>query len=1100
MKLVCAGVLFLSVAWLSSADGASPDWAFTPSKAGRALHEGGWMVEHQLGQVNASPEFSFPLQLIYRNNREQQGLFGSQWWCPQLESTVLPRGRGVVVWTMPSGGVVGLFEDPKRAGEYRSPDGEWRARVSPSLAIISNADGWQYSYSRGRLDSVTSPTGRVLELAWTGGAFQAMQLRDSVSGATLPLLRTAYGENKRLAVLENSGQTHKFGYIEDAGGDYLSNWTPPIGRPASFVYDAESKVLKRASHKRGKDPADVVDFKVEFVRPYENNKPKNEANPRRNPANWWLVGDNQFDYAYARAPKDKEQWLSEQITLTGRNGVKQEIGFAANRGILTAKPDGAPERKTYYYRAPGQRHDGKLRRVEEDEKLLVEFRYDRRTGLMTEQHDANGLITFFDYDPNWRPAKREVWEPKPIRVRRGTRRATEVVGEFTYDDHGRLVAAKDIAGQTTRYAYNARGEVTAVTDPEGATTAFTFDNFGRRTSITRNGVKESVEYDDHGRIKATVAADGTRTELVLDKQGQVEAVSQNGKTTVSFSRDESGQVVGEKDALGRERKAERDARGNLLAEHAPNGSVTRYEYDESNCRIAQIDGKGNKITFAHDPMGRLIKQVNPLGETLTWTYDKSGRLIERTNGEQTIHHTYDESGRLTRLDYGKGQVIDYEHDKEGRVIRASSPEATFEYAHDKLGRVAATVMRQGDEEQMVRYDRNARGQRTALILSRLIDPVPSKGDIVGKEARYEVLQQAHYTYDNAGRLASITTDGFPAISYRYDGAGRVVQKLYGGDNPENASVIANIGYDARSRLARIEFSGKDVNPPLLLSYEWDAASQLTRRSWNNEAQRYEYDPGGQLLKVLNDKTGQTLEAYRYDSAGNMVEKTIDGQRTAMTYNAANQLVKAIHLPEDADTEGKSPEELEKTGREVLTYSYDKAGRMLGPKGQPTSTYGWLDKVTELTQPDGSKTTLTYWPDGQLAGRKTSGSPIHADSIQQVSFQSAPSADDSFLWDGLALLKRNDTVYIIESHPSGGVPVASHPVGRPDRITWHLNDLLGTTLATVDRGTTRFAKLTAFGQPLKLAASGSAASAAQPDATTQPTVPSPPSIPRTTIGQ
>ena len=363
-----------------------------------------------------------------------------------------------------------------------------------------------------------------------------------------------------------------------------------------------------------------------------------------------------------------------------------------------------------------------------------------------------------------------------------------------------------------------------------------------------------------------------------------------------------------------------------------------------------------------------------------------------------------------------------------------------------------------------------------------------------------MLQQAHYTYDPAGRLASITTDGFPAISYLYDGAGRVVQKLYGGDTPANASVVASISYDDRSRLARIEFSGKDLNSPLLLTYEWDAASHLTRRSWNGGKQRYEYDAGGQLLKVIDDTGGRTLEAYRYDLAGNMLEKSIDGQRTAMTYNAANQLVKAIHLPEDADTEGKSPEELEKMGREVLTYSYDKAGRMLGAGGQPTSTYGWLDKVTEITQPDGSKTILSYWPDGQLASRKSAGSGLgsgSASSIQQVSYHPEKSAGESFLWDGLALLKRNNTVYVIEPHPSGGVPVASHPVGRPDRITWHLNDLLGTTLATVEGGNVRLAHLTAFGQPLKLGAD-TPTTPSQPAARAQPTLPSPQQVQKTTI--
>ena len=90
-------------------------------------------MEYSLGQISATPEFTFPLQLIYRNNREQTGMFGSQWWCPQLESTVLPRGRGVIVWTMPSGGMMGFKADERRANEFKSFDGNWRARMGGKL-------------------------------------------------------------------------------------------------------------------------------------------------------------------------------------------------------------------------------------------------------------------------------------------------------------------------------------------------------------------------------------------------------------------------------------------------------------------------------------------------------------------------------------------------------------------------------------------------------------------------------------------------------------------------------------------------------------------------------------------------------------------------------------------------------------------------------------------------------------------------------------------------------------------------------------------------------------------------------------------------------
>ena len=88
-------------------------------------------------------------------------------------------------------------------------------------------------------------------------------------------------------------------------------------------------------------------------------------------------------------------------------------------------------------------------------------------------------------------------------------------------------------------------------------------------------------------------------------------------------------------------------------------------------------------------------------------------------------------------------------------------------------------------------------------------------------------------------------------------------------------------------------------------------------------------------------------------------------------------------------------------------------------------------------------------------------------------------------DGLALLKRNDTLYLIEPYPSGGVPIASHPVGKPAEITYHLNDLLGTTLATVGPQGVHFSALTSFGQPLKAAAVDSPATPSGPVTPTNP---------------
>jgi len=215
--------------------------------------------------------------------------------------------------------------------------------------------------------------------------------------------------------------------------------------------------------------------------------------------------------------------------------------------------------------------------------------------------------------------------------------------------------------------------------------------------------------------------------------------------------------------------------------------------------------------------------------------------------------------------------------------------------------------------------------------------------------------------------------------------------------------------------------------------------------------------------------GQPIVSYRYDTAGRPTLKTFgNGMSAAISYDTANQLSTSAVASASLPMRDITPS----------AFTYDRAGRLLTSPNGPTRTYGWLDKVTKLSTPTGESLRLPYWPDGQLAGKrlltKEDTANTERKDIQRIpnphsTINHQPStASESFLWDGLALLRRNDTIYIIEPHPSGGVPIASHPVNKPDELTYYLNDLPGTTLATVDGPATHFASLTAFGQPLKLA--------------------------------
>ena len=1095
-SLVKSALLVFVLAVVSTAHAAPPSWNFQPRKVGQAIVEGGWSLEYPLGEINASPEFSFSLQLVYLNNREARGLFGGQWFCPQLESSLIPKGAGFLLWTMPSGGQVGFKPQPKRNNEFASFDGQWRASRKGASCEISNDEGWKFSYSKGRLDWVQSPTGRVLEFLWSASLGFSVQISDPVSGARQVLLGLGLGDNKCANVLQVNGQNHQFGYIKDGTDDRLSGWVPPAGNPVRFLYLADSGILLRAETLDGKKVADTAEFACVFVPPFQGNRPSQEQSPKKNPKNYWLKSDPAFDYEYPADPKIKDRLVSDQVTAKSKTGLTLEVNQSAKRGVVTSKTGGA-ETKTYYYKAPGQKYDGKLRRVDVDGQLKVEYRYDRKSGLLTESLDANGISTFFEYPQNWKPARAPLMEPKPARISRGSRANPEVVAEFGYNDFGQVVVAKDAAGQLTRYDYSLRGELASVTGPDGTKTSFAYDAFGRRTSVAQGDIKESVEFDDAGRVKARVSPDGSRTAFSFNKQGQLASVARDGKAVVEFLHDAQGRIIGEKDPLGRIKKVERDIRGNLLSETAPNGSVTRYEYDQFNRRTAQIDGKGNKITFEYDPAGHLVKQTNPLGGILAWTYDEKGRLLERNNGEQVTKSAYDSNGRLASLDYGNGESIAYEYDKEGRLVSATTPDTRTDYFYDKLGRVEATHLRQADEETLLHFTYNPRSQRTGLMLAALVAETPTDGVHSGKEARYEPLQQTAYTYDSSGRMASITSNGQPVVTYAYDSFGRPAKKTFGN------GMSAALSYDAAGRLARVSFSGGPVGGPLDLAYQWDPASQLTCRTWNGHTQFYTYDPSGQLLKVTDpsahEETNGTkgdsntvsredaknakganpagnskfpipnsklLESYTYDKAGNMTEKAINGEKTTMTYDAANQLSTSTVASASLPMRPVSP----------ASFTYDKAGRLLTSPGGPARTYGWLDKVTKLKTPTGESLRLTYWPDGQLAAKRfltTENTESTEKSLKRVSnppstiSNQRSTSNETFLWDGLALLRRNETIYIIEPHPSGGVPIASHPVNKPDELTYYLNDMLGTTLATVEGNATHFASLTAFGQPLKL---------------------------------
>lgn len=200
-----------------------------------------------------------------------------------------------------------------------------------------------------------------------------------------------------------------------------------------------------------------------------------------------------------------------------------------------------------------------------------------------------------------------------------------------------------------------------------------------------------------------------------------------------------------------------------------------------------------------------------------------------------------------------------------------------------------------------------------------------------------------------------------------------------------------------------------------VEYFYSLDGTLIGRAVNGKVFAYEYDLKGQLLAV-KDETGKAVEQYVYDPAGNILSKTIESKTTTFTYDEANQLVSSTY-------EGKT-----------TTYEYDAAGRLVR-EGSKTYSYGYLDKILEVQENGKQVAAFDYHVDGQVA------SATYSDK------------SESFVWDGLALIRRNENTFINEPHVTGGNPILSSEDGVM------FNDMLGNTLSvngkTVD--------MTAFGE-------------------------------------
>jgi RHS repeat-associated protein len=725
-----------------------------------------------------------------------------------------------------AGGAVTLWQLAEGGREVITDAGGGRTMVESDAAgrplAIAAPSGltarFRYDGS-GRLVQQAGPDGRATRFDYLGdtGLLAAMTYPDGTR-------QTVEYDKERNPVAVGLGSRMLAAYAYTADG-LVAVVTAADGSRTSYAYDAAGR-LAAATDAAGATTRYAYDA---------HGNPVRETNA--------LGGVTQRDYdAHGRL-------LGE----TDPNGAVTRFAYdEAGRLVRLVNPDGTEER--YAYDALGRLvgvvgRDGRKAGVELDpagrpllrrrsDGLVEQFRYDQ-AGAVTQAVDAAGRVTRFDYDAAGRLL--------------GERRPTGRTLRYAYDSLGRMIGIDDSASGASRQLWDANGLLAAVVDATGATVRFDYDPSGRIRSIADPlGNQRRFAYDAAGRLVAATMPGGDAARVEYDAGGRSVAIHRPDGTVIRYGRDPLGDVT---------------------AIDGPSGPVARHRYDQAGDRIATTDGAGLTTSFAYDAMGNLVRKQLPDGQAVTYRYGPAGELLAVADANFPIEYRYDPQHRLVATTYKAMQrSVLHAYDKDGLLatVTASTGQA-IQYRYDAMKRLAAIVLPGGGEIGFA-YDGGGRLHQVrypnGITGTWDYDPTGAVGSLAYVDAAKQTVASWRYGYDPAGNPVAVVRAGRPALSYRYDADGRLVEE------------------------------GGGAGPPVRYAYR--PGGDRASRSAGDVTVAYRYDRG-----LLVEAGGERLA---YDADGNLIGRIGPSAAAAASYayDSENRLVKAAPANGGTVTFGYAP--------------------------------------------------------------------------------------------------------------------------------------------------------------------------------------------------
>ncbi|WP_231879551.1 RHS repeat-associated core domain-containing protein [Methylomonas koyamae] len=537
-----------------------------------------------------------------------------------------------------------------------------------------------------------------------------------------------------------------------------------------------------------------------------------------------------------------------------------------------------------------------------------------------------------------------------------------------YDNSGRIQSRTETNGRVTAFAYDASQRLSSVTGPFGHTLQLSYDSANRISRVTYpDGLFSQYQYDAQGNLSQVVHQDGSVRRYHYENATFPHALTgitdENGARFATWSYDGQGRAN--------------------LSQHADGVEQVNLVYNSDS----STDVTDSLNTTRHYTFQNVLN---------VWKLTGLSQPGAAGGGTTTQTRSYDANGNLASQTDFNGNLSCYAYDlsRNLETVRleglppGSSCSANLAGYTPAAGSTVRKIVSQWHANYRLPTQIDEAGRRTTFSYD-------AGGNLLRKTVTDTATQQSRtwtYTYNSLGQILSQDgprTDVNDVTAYRYytdTTAGHHVGDLWQISNALGHTTNFN-SYDANGRL--LGLTGPNG---LAVGFSYDARGRLTQKNVGGNITRYDYDPVGNLTKVI--QPSGVFFSYTYDAAhrltditdalGGKIHYTLDamGNRTQeqvldssgtvvkshrRVYDALNRLAQDIGAYNQTtsyayDANGNLTQTTDAAGN-VSQRQYDSLDRLIRStdalNGQTDYYYDAQDRLTQVTDAAGHNTEYSY---------------------------------------------------------------------------------------------------------------------------------------------